>query len=114
MTAKLVRSTMEKSLIREALPDAECDFEVGSADRLDCGPSTADGLPVALGGLPAETMSEQQPRLDEHVVGRDEGVAARQRRFGTLVAPVAAVGSGVEDGGVDEERQRPPSTASPR
>jgi hypothetical protein len=61
----------------------------------------------------SEAVCEEQPRLDENVSACDESLAGPEYLLGARVTPVAAIGCSVEGRGVDEERQRRASTASP-
>jgi hypothetical protein len=57
-------------------------------------------------------VTEQEPRLDQHVVGRHEPLVLPEDLLRARVAPVTAIGGRIEHRRVDEERQRAEATAS--
>jgi hypothetical protein len=100
-------------LIRKRLACREGRFEIGGGDELDGGSAASQGSPEVLSRSETETVREQEPRFDDDVVAGDEPLTRTEDLLRTGIAPVSPVGCGVEDRGVDEERQCLDSTASP-
>lgn len=90
-------------LIRESLADGPRTLEVGGRDGLECGSTVLQSKPEAFRSVASETVTEQEPGLNEDMIRRDEGVACRQNLLRALIAGIATIRRGVPDRGVDEE-----------
>lgn len=108
MTAKLVRSTIEKSWSRKASPIRHAASRSDGQDRLDPGQSAPNPAPEPLRRHTAAAGAKQDPRLDQHVVACYEAVSGTQHLRGAGMAAIAAVGGG----GVKAPRRL--RSASPR
>ena len=106
MTAKLVRSTMEKSWSGKASATAHATSRSAAPTGSISAAPALETLPEALGGAPTQTVAQEQPRLHEHVVGGQEVFAAAENLGGAPVASVAAVGRRIPGRRVHEQAQR--------
>ncbi len=64
-------------LIREAFADREGDLEVRGGDRLDGGGAASNCLPVALCRATPESVCDQEARLDEDMIAREQPLSRR-------------------------------------
>ena len=92
-------------LIGEVAADGPGPLEVGAPDRFDACDAGSQSVPEPFRNGPAEAVIQQQPRLDQDMVARDERLPGTQYGRGPIVRAVAAVRPGVEGGAIDEECQ---------
>jgi len=81
---------MRDALIRESLADRKRRLEVRGRDRFHGSSASANRYRPALGCVAPQTMSKEQPRLDEDVIARHEPLAAREGLLCALGTAVAA------------------------
>jgi hypothetical protein len=102
-------------LIGKAVPDCESNLEICRPDRLDRRGTRAHSLPVTFRGHASDPVREKDPGLDQDVVASHQRFTGGENVFRAVVVAIPAVGGGVKDRRVDEERQRfAASTAPPR
>ena len=105
MTAKLVRSTIEKPWSGKRSPIAHADSRSACVTCFEGRRASANGSPETIRDRQPEPALQQQPALDQHVIGRDKRLTSREQCTGSFAGAIIVIGHRVKGRGIDESAQ---------